>query len=210
MGGKKKKPNSSLENINPEDLNGVKHVQLIPIEASETISEFVKEFREIFMPKFKQMEKETKSLKLQLHNALEKIEFLENEKKSTNLIIKNLPQKDDIEKSTLNFLSKKMKMSANILKNKVEKITKVGPKDEPIVKVHFKHPYRKNVLKKESNEEKITCHSDLNLETRIKRSIMWTIGNNLKAKTKNDFSISRFSELCLIGRDGNKKFLKYK
>ena len=91
MGSKKKKKSDShesdheknLENITPDDLSQAKHIQLIPIEASESISEFVKEFREIFMPKFKQMEeensklkRETQSLKLQLHNALGKIEIL--------------------------------------------------------------------------------------------------------------------------------------
>ena len=38
---------------------------------------------------------------------------------------------------------------------------------------------------------------------------MWKIGTILKTKTNNNFSISRRSELCLIGRDGNKHFLKY-
>ena len=135
---------------------------------------------------------------------------LENKENSKNLIIKNLPPKNDIEKSTLNFLSKRMKMSTEVLKKKVEKITKVGPREKPIVKVHFKYPYQKSVLKKEANEDNITCHSDLNLETRIKRSLMWQIGKNLKEKTQNDFSISRTSELYLIGRDGEQKFLKYR
>ena len=110
MGSKKKKksnspdcekPETSMESLSPQDLTNVKHLQLIPIEASESISEFVKEFREIFMPKFKQMEeenknlkKETQALKIQLHHALEKIEVLENKDKSKNLIIKNLPQRD--------------------------------------------------------------------------------------------------------------------
>ena len=78
-----------------------------------------------------------------------------------------------------------------------------------MIKVQFKQPFKRNVLKKQSENDQISCHQDLNLETRVKRSILWNIGNTLKAKIKNDFSISRNNELCLILKNGDKKFLKY-
>ena len=123
MGSKKKKKSNSpdcealepsLESVTPKDLSNAKHIQLIPIEAGDSIAEFMKEMKNVFLPEFTklkeeyaELKKENKALKYQLHDALGKIEALENGNKCKNLIIRNLPSKDDIQKSTLNFLSKK-------------------------------------------------------------------------------------------------------
>ena len=101
-----------------------------------------------------------------------------------------------------------MKIPSKSLKNNIEKVTKLASK-ESMIKVQFKKPFNRRILKKEAKDQNITFHQDLNLETRVKRSILWKIGDYMKSKTKNGFSISKDSELCLLGKDGQKKFLKY-
>ena len=96
-GSKKKKKSNfsdheasgpSLESVSPQDLSQAKHIQLIPIEAGDSIAEFMKEMKNVFLPEFTKLKeeyaeikKENKALKYQLHHALEKIEVLENNNK---------------------------------------------------------------------------------------------------------------------------------
>ena len=104
-----------------------------------------------------------------------------------NLIIKHLsPNDGNIENSTMKYLSKRMKMSSESVKNQVERITKLGS-NKSMVKVQFKHPFKRSILNKNSQDQ-ISCHQDLNLETRVKRSILWNIG-----KLNDSFSFNTWS-----------------
>ena len=161
------------------------------------------------LPKIGVLENQIESLQLQLHLANAKIEELENKKKNNNVIIKGLSSNEgNVEHTVMSFMAKKMKLPIKSVKEKVAKISHL-PCKEPTVKITFKKPFERKILKKEATDEKISCHADLNLETRIKRSILWKIGTKLKERMKNDFSISRKTQLCMVGRDKKLTLLTY-